>query len=186
MRWSEIGVNQPALGAILDDLLIRPGVVLIGTTRRDGSARISGAEPLVLDGQLWLSMMPVSAKASDLARDRRILLHSIVTSRAPSGEVMLRGPVSKELNREVQTRYATSVAARLGWRPVVGEFALFSVNIDDVTYIGHTEDNAQHVARWPAGAEYLRALITPTTLGPPQPVQRLLIRKPPAKKTGRI
>jgi len=40
------------LGAIAHDLLIRPGVVLIGTTRRDGSARISGVEPLVMDGQL--------------------------------------------------------------------------------------------------------------------------------------
>jgi hypothetical protein len=30
------------------------------------------------------------------------------------------------------------------------------------------------VARWPAGVEYLRASTTPTSLGPPQPVRRLL------------
>jgi hypothetical protein len=43
------------------------------------------------------------------------------------------------------------------WRPVPGEFALFSVDVDDVTFIGHDpESNAQHVARWPAGEEYLR------------------------------
>jgi hypothetical protein len=91
MRWSEITVHQPVLGTIVHDLLIRPGALLIGTTRRDGSARISGVEPLVMDGQLRLSMMPTSAKAHDLYQDPRILLHSIVTNRAPAAEVMLRG-----------------------------------------------------------------------------------------------
>ncbi len=47
--------------------------------------------------------------------------------------------------------------AHLGWQPVLGEFALFAVDIDDVTYIGHdAASNAQHVACWPAGEEYLR------------------------------
>jgi hypothetical protein len=56
-----------------------------------------------------------------------------------------------------------------------GEFALFAVDVTDVTYIGHDAgSNAQHVARWPAGEEYLRASLTPTTLGPPRPVRRLL------------
>jgi hypothetical protein len=49
------------------------------------------------------------------------------------------------------------------------------VDIAEVTYIGHDVDsNAQHVARWPAGEEYLRPSLTPTSLGPPEPVQRLL------------
>jgi hypothetical protein len=52
---------------------------------------------------------------------------------------------------------------------------LFAVDISDVTYIGHDADsNAQHVARWPAGEEYLRPSLTPTTLGSPKPVRRLL------------
>jgi hypothetical protein len=62
MRWSEISARQPALGAAADRLLIEPGVLLAGTIRRDGTARISGVEPLVLDGDLWLSMMSGSAK----------------------------------------------------------------------------------------------------------------------------
>jgi hypothetical protein len=75
----------------------------------------------------------------------------------------------------VQRRYAAAVAARLGWQPVAGEFTLFAVDIHDVTYIGHdAASNAQHVARWPAGQEYLRPSLTPTSLGPPEPVQRLL------------
>ena len=66
MRWSDFAAHQQALAAVAHDQLIGPGVVLVDTTRRDGSARISGAGPLIMDGELWLSMMPASAKARDL------------------------------------------------------------------------------------------------------------------------
>src|SRR5215472_6493277 len=175
MRWSEFAACQPTLAAIALDQLIGPGVVLIGTTRRDNSARISGVEPLVMDGELWLSIMPASAKARDLYRDPRILLHSIVTSPSPPAEIMMRGTVRAEIAREVLRRYAAAVEAHLGWRPVPGQFTLLAVDISDVTYIGHdAETNAQHVARWPAGEEYLRPVLTPTSLGPREPVNRLL------------
>jgi hypothetical protein len=84
MRWSEFAAGERALAAVAHDQLVKPGVVLAGTTRRDGSARISGVEPMIMDGELWLSMMPSSVKARDLYRDPRILLHSIVTSPFPS------------------------------------------------------------------------------------------------------
>lgn len=80
-----------------------------------------------------------------------------------------------ETGPEVQRRYADTVTATLSWAPVVGEFTLFAVDIEDVTYIGCDPDTgAQHVARWPAGQEYLRPTITPTSLGPRQPVHRIL------------
>ena len=105
-----------------------------------------------MDGELWLSMMPASVKARDLYRDPRILLHSIVTSPSPQAEIMMRGTVRAETGDEVQRRYAAAVGAHLGWQPVPGGFALFAVDINDVTYIGHdARSSAQHVARWPAG-----------------------------------
>ena len=175
MRWYEFAARQQALATVAHDQLIKPGVVLAGTTRRDGSARISGVEPLIMDGELWLSMMPASAKARDLCRDPRILVHSIVTSPCPPAEIMMRGTVRAETGDDMQRRYAAAVQAQLGWQPVPGEFALFAVDINDVTYIGHDAgSNAQHVARWPAGEEYLRPSVTPTSLGPPMPVRRLL------------
>jgi hypothetical protein len=91
--------------------LVKPDVVLAGTTRRDGSARISGAEPLIMDGELWLSMMPASAKARDLYRDPRILPHSIVTSPSPQAEIMMLGTVRAETGDEAQRRYAAAVGA---------------------------------------------------------------------------
>jgi Pyridoxamine 5'-phosphate oxidase len=175
MKWSEIAASEPALGAIVRERLIGPGVLLVGTTRRDGSARISGVEPLVMDDELWLSMMPASAKARDLARDPRILLHSVVAGPEPAVEIKVRGTARAVADDQVQRSYAAAVAAQLGWRPVVGEFALFAIDIGDVTYIGYDPDTSgQHVARWPAGLEYIRPSVTPTSLGPPQPVQRLL------------
>lgn len=96
MRWSEFAAHQYRLAVVAEDQLIKPGVVLIGTTRRDGSARISGVEPLLMDGDLWLSMMPASTKARDLHRDPWILLHSIVTNPAPQAEIMMHGAVRIE------------------------------------------------------------------------------------------
>jgi hypothetical protein len=89
--------------------------------------------------------------------------------------VKVRGTVRAEDDRGVQRRYAAAVSARLGWRPVVGEFTLLAVDIADVTYIGFDADTSgQHVVRWPAGLEYVRPQETPTSLGPPGPVRRLL------------
>jgi hypothetical protein len=175
MRWSEIAARQAVLGDIAHDKLIRPGAVLVGTVTRAGSARISGAEPLIMDGELWLSMMQTSMKARDLRRDPRIQLHSLISGPEPAPELKVRGAVVEETSRDVQELYAAAAEAGLGWRPVVGEFTLFRVDVRDVTYIGFdSETGAQHVARWPAGIEYLRPSTTPTSLGPPQPISRLL------------
>jgi hypothetical protein len=45
VRWSEFAAAQPVLAAVASDQLIKPGVVLAGTTLKDGSARISGDVP---------------------------------------------------------------------------------------------------------------------------------------------
>jgi hypothetical protein len=176
MKWSEIAARQPALGAAAHEYLIKPGALLVGTTTRDGAARISGTEPLIMDGDLWLSMMQTSMKARDLQRDPRILLHSLIDSKAPAAEIKVRGTVRQETGRPAAERYAAAVVAGgMGWEPVPGHFALFAVDIADVTYIGYDPPTgAQHVARWPAGEEYLRPTTTPTSLGPPEPVTRLL------------
>jgi hypothetical protein len=76
---------------------------------------------------LWLSMMPASAKARDLGRDPRILVHSIITGPAAQAEIMMRGAVRAETGLDLPKRYAAAVRDHLGWEPVPGEFTLSCV-----------------------------------------------------------
>ena len=117
MRWSEISARQPALGVVADRLLIEPGVLLAGTIRRDGTARISGVEPLVLDGDLQLSMMSGSAKSRDLGRDPRIVLNSVITSPSPPAEIKVRGRARAVTGQDQQEQYADSPGY---WRERLG------------------------------------------------------------------
>jgi Pyridoxamine 5'-phosphate oxidase len=60
-------------------------VAMLGTLRRDGSPRISPIEPYFAQAQLLIGAMAWSAKAADLRRDPRSVLHSVVTG-PDSGE----------------------------------------------------------------------------------------------------
>jgi hypothetical protein len=156
------------------DRLIAPGLLLVVTLRRDGSARLSPVEPLILDGDLWLSMMWRSRKALDLRRDNRILVHSVVTDpRTPEPEVKIRGTAHEVDDPVNRRRYCDEVVA-LGWQPQEPYFHLFRVDIGDVTYIGYDDDGDQHVARWPSGDEFVRRATTATSVGPPQATRTIL------------
>lgn len=50
--------------------------LIMGTTRRDGSPRLSGTEVTIGFGELWLGMMPNGVNGRDLRRDLRFALHS--------------------------------------------------------------------------------------------------------------
>jgi Pyridoxamine 5'-phosphate oxidase len=176
MRWSEVEQRQPRLAEVGRQRLIEPGVVLVATIRRDGAPRLSPVEPLIMDGSLWLSMMWRSTKAADLLRDRRILVHSIVTSReGTAGEFKLRGTARAEDDLAVQRRYASNAARELGWDPQPGRFHLFDVGIDEVTFICYDQATGdQHVARWPPPREFIRRATSATSVGEPEPVADLI------------
>jgi hypothetical protein len=70
--------------------------------------------------------------------------------------------------------YAAAVREQIGWQPVVGQFTLFIVEVADVTYIRSEPGTDVQLARWPRGEEYIRPLLTPTSLGLRQAVSRLL------------
>jgi hypothetical protein len=150
--------------------LITPGVLLVVTIRRDGAPRLSPVEPLVFDGDLWLSMMWQSHKAIDLMRDDRILIHSITTTPdGREGEVKVRGRAVAVDDLGIRARYCDAVTA-LGWRPEEPYFHLFRVEISDVTLIRYEPTGDQHVARWPPGREFVRRATSPTSVGAEEPV----------------
>jgi hypothetical protein len=135
---------------------------------------VSGVEPLILEGDLWLSMM-ASPKVADLRRDPRVLVRSVITKPEGEVEILLRGTAREVSEPDVQSHYADAVAATLGWRPIVGEFALFAVDVDDLSYIRFDPGTGdQHLARWPAAVEYRRRHLTPTSYGPREPASELL------------
>lgn len=177
MNWSELAGAQPRLAGLGRGRLLDRGVVLVATIRSDGTPRVSPVEPFVLDGVLWLSMLQGSAKAADLRRDPRILVHSVITSRDGwEGEFKVRGRARAEHDADVQHRYAAAVAAALGWDPEPGRFHLFAVDIGQVTFIRY--DNAtgdQHVAIWPPPREFIRRGTTATSLGDPEPATDILV-----------
>lgn len=57
MRWVELSESEPRLVEVAHDRLIKPGVLLVVTIRRDGTPRLSPVEPLIFEDDLWLSMM---------------------------------------------------------------------------------------------------------------------------------
>ncbi|MGH3095005.1 MAG: pyridoxamine 5'-phosphate oxidase family protein [Streptosporangiales bacterium] len=178
MRWSEMESRQPRLAELGRRRLLAPGVVLVATIRRDGAPRLSPVEPLVMDGDLWLSMLWGSTKAADLARDTRILVHSVITGRdGGEGEYKVRGTAHAESDPAVQRRYADAVTESLGWRPKPGRFHLFSVDLHDVTFIRYVDATGdQFVTRWPDEREFVRHGTSATSLGDPQAHHELLTR----------
>jgi hypothetical protein len=185
MRWQDLEDRQPRLVELARRRLVEPGVLLVATVRRDGTPRLSPVEPWLMDGDLWLSMLWGSRKAADLARDDRVLVHSIVTGRdGGEGEVKVRGVAVPVADHEIQQRYAGEVAAALGWSPEPGRFHLFRVVIEDVTVIRYDDATGdQHVVRWPAGEEFVRRGTSATSVGEPEPVQQLLVAEPSSTTT---
>jgi hypothetical protein len=170
MRWTDVEQRQPRLAEAARRRLIDPGVLLVVTTRRDGSPRLSPVEPFVLDGDLWLSMMWQSRKAADLLRDPRILVHSIVTRReGDEGELKVRGRARDERDPQLQGRYAAAVGEVLGWQPEVGRFHLFAVDVESVGLLRYDEPTGdQYVATWPPAREVVRRGTSATSVGDPE------------------
>jgi hypothetical protein len=173
VRWADLEHDAPRFAERARDRVVGPGVVLVVTVRRDGTPRLSPVEPLLLDGDLWLSMMWQSRKAADLLADDRLLVHSIVTGPdGREGEIKIQGRAVPIVDSERRAHYCDAVQS-LGWQPIEPYFHLFVVDIADVTSIRYEKSGDQHVARWPARVEFVRRETSPTSVGPPEPVTDL-------------
>lgn len=178
MRWADFELQQPRFAALGLEKLAGPGVVLVGTIRKDGSPRISPVEPLFWKGDLWLAMGLGTMKARDLRRDSRVLVHSVVTNRdGGDGEFKVRGHAVHERDPMLNAEAAAEIDDKLGWTPEVGKFHLFRVDVEDVTFI-HWDgrNNDQYLTRWPESREQVRRGTSATSNGPPEPHSEFLDR----------
>jgi len=76
--WQDLQRDAPRIARLGAARLEAARVAMLGTLRRDGSPRISPVEPCIAGGHLLIGAMTWSAKARDLQRDPRYVLHSVV------------------------------------------------------------------------------------------------------------
>ena len=129
-------------------------VALLGTVRRDGSPRISPVEPYFASGELLVGVMAWSAKAADLRRDPRFVLHSTVTGPdSGEGELKLSGS-AVEAGPELR-----GAAADGWWRAGAPDKAIvFALRIGQAAFISwDLEHGLMTVRRWSPQAGYRQA-----------------------------
>jgi hypothetical protein len=147
-------LGAPEIGQFGMARLNAARVALLGTLRRDGSPRISPVEPYVVQGQLLIGAMAWSAKASDLRRDPRYVLHSAVTGPdSGEGELKLHGSAAEA------GQHLRDLAADAWWRALPPEKAVvFTLHIGQAAFvdwdIGH---GLLTVHRWSPGSGYAAA-----------------------------
>lgn len=151
MHWAEFAIAAPEMAALGRELLEARRVVLIATVRRDGSPRISCAEPVTLDRDLYLGMMLRSRKAVDLRRDPRLVIHNPICSNAGDEvEFSLKGQAIEVHDVELRRRFMEAVAETTTWKEP--HFHLFAIDIDSAALIKY-ERGEQLVKVWPGGRE---------------------------------
>lgn len=134
--WTEFEKEAPGLAALAKRRLVATGLMMLATMRRDGFPRISPVEPEVdgdalalHDGYLHFGSMR-STKALDLRRDPRCALHTATADKnVGEGDVKLWGRANELLGDAELERFADDTERRSGWRPEVGSFHVFMVDL---------------------------------------------------------
>ena len=76
--WNEFAAASPAVAEAGRALLYQfgPGLGFLATVRKDGGPRLHPVCPLIVDGRLWVFVLPDSPKCGDLLRTAKYALHT--------------------------------------------------------------------------------------------------------------
>lgn len=141
-RWAEFEGAAPKLAAVGSDCVERHGFMLLGTVRRDGTARISPVGVRIVDRELTMSFLVGSTKERDVRRDSRVLLHSpVLHGGDPNSELKLRGRAVEIDDAALRDRAAL-------WDPPPPLVA-FSFDIDSAALLEWSKGEVT-VTRWKA------------------------------------
>jgi hypothetical protein len=149
--WRDVELGAPEIAQLGMARLTSARVALLGTLRRDGSPRISPIEPHIVEGQLLTGAMAWSAKASDLRRDPRYVLHSAVTGPdSGEGELKLYGSAA-EAGQDLR-----DAAADAWWRAWAPEKAVvFTLHIGKAAFVDWDINRGlMTVHQWSPGSGY--------------------------------
>ena len=141
-RWAEFEEAAPKLASVGCDCVDRHGFMLLGTVRRDGTARISPVGVRIVDRELTMSFLAGSTKERDVRRDSRVLLHSpVLHGGDPNSELKLRGRAIEIVEEELRARAAL-------WEPPPALVA-FAVDIESAALLEWSKGEVT-VTRWKA------------------------------------
>lgn len=150
--WASFAAEAPELAALVQARFEATGLAFVATLKEDGSPRVSGIEPLIDIGELWLGMMEGSRKAADLERDPRLALHAAsVDKDVRDGDAKVAGRAVAATDDEFD-RYAAAAAVRSGGVPP-GRFPLFRVDLTEASHL-RPDPGANHliIQWWRPGA----------------------------------
>lgn len=158
--WADFAAAEPNLADRTRARFEAHGLALLATLRADGAPRISGIEPLIGLGELWLAMMPDGRKSADLRRDPRLTLHNATTDKAVTdGDVKVSGRAvadsdpdsdpdpTSEVGSGTGTgtgeiaRFRDEFERQTGQAPPPGDFDLWRVDLTEVSMITPAGDH---------------------------------------------
>jgi len=146
MSWHALDQGAPEIAAVGSDRFGRDQVALLGTLRRDGRPRISPIAPYLARGELLLGAMRRSAKARDLVRDPRCVVHSAVSDpHGADGELKLSGRAVEVADPDLR-----DAPAQAWWVGRSEHDALVvAIQIDEAAFLSwNTAQESMTVRRW--------------------------------------
>lgn len=119
MRWSEFEREAPELASIGLRSFERYEVILLATTRLDGSPRLSLVTPLLLDDALHVATRAGDAKTKDLERDSRCSIHSLVSHRTHADRAFTADAFARPVDDDARRGQLLERARRpeISWFP---------------------------------------------------------------------
>jgi hypothetical protein len=135
--WNDFAAAAPELSTLVQARIQDTGLAMLATLRADGSPRISGIEPTIFDGEIWLGMMDRSLKARDLQRDPRLSLHNAtVDKELTRGDVKISGRGVEITDDETKRAFLKTFIETNGYGPPEDSpLQLFTVDITEVASV---------------------------------------------------
>ena len=153
--FADIENVEPDLADRVRAILSSTTNAVLGTIRRDGSPRLSGADPYFHDGQLRIWSMPLARKGQDMRRDPRVAVHSIPwdSRRLREGaadvglaDAKVSGTAVLVSDGDERSAFRAWLKSERGFDPP-DDWDLFTIDINALTVIA--VDNGQlFVDRW--------------------------------------
>ena len=153
--FADVHSAEPDLADRVVAILSSTTNAVLATIRRDGSPRLSGADPYFQEGQLRIWSMPRARKGQDLRRDPRVAMHSIPwdSRRLRDGaadvgqaDAKVSGQAVLVTDDDERSDFRAWLTSERGLEPPE-DWDLFTIDVDVLAVI-FVEDGQLVVDRW--------------------------------------